>query len=154
MEFEALRAVDLGIRTVVIRTGLVLGDEGLVPQMSRPFRFFVGGPIGSGKQWVSWVHIDDITAMYAHAIENETLEGPVNAAGDPVTMKQFAQAFGHAIHRPSWFPVPLIALRLVLGEVAPYTIMSQRADTAKLRASGYDYSHRALGEALDSLLGR
>lgn len=153
-EAEALRAAELGIRTVTVRTGLVLGEEGLVPRMALPFRFFVGGPIGNGKQWVSWIHIDDIAAVYAHAIETETLSGPLNASGDPVTMHQFARAFGLAMHRPSWFPVPLAALRLVLGEVAPYTLMSQRADTARLRASGYRYAYRDVDAAMRALLGK
>lgn len=153
-EAETMAAADAGIRAVAVRTGIVLGEEGLVPRLTLPFRFFVGGPIGSGRQWLSWVHIDDIAAIYAHAIETEDLTGPVNASGDPVTMREFARAFGAAMRRPSWFPVPMAALRLVLGEVAPYTVMSQRADTAKLRGSGYRYLHREIGEALVSLLGR
>ncbi len=153
-ESEALAASALGVRTVVVRTGIVLGDEGLVPRMALPFKLFAGGPVGNGRQYLSWIHIDDLAALYAFAVEREQLDGPVNASGEPLPMREFAAAMGHALHRPSWFPVPRFILRIVLGEVAGYTLMSQRADTAKLTNSGFELRYPDALSALVAVLRR
>lgn len=152
-EAEALRAHECGCRTVVVRTGLVLGDEGLLPKMALPMRLFVGGPVGTGRQWVPWIHIDDIVGAYCFAVESPELSGPTNAcAPGPERMSDFAAGIGRTLHRPSWFPVPEPLLRIVLGEVAPYTLMSQRGSAEKLVGSGYRFAFPALGEALEDLL--
>ena len=152
-EAEAVRARDLGCRTVRVRTGLALGDEGLLPKMLLPMRLFVGGPIGDGHQWMPWVHIDDVVGAYRFVIENDTVDGAVNAcAPEPVKMRDFAAALGKAVGRPSWLPVPAFALKLVLGEVAPYTLMSQRAQPEELTRSGFRYRFASIDGALEDLL--
>lgn len=139
-ERQTMRAEDLGCRAVSVRNGLVLGDEGLIPRMLPPMQFFVGGPVGSGDQYVPWVHYSDIAAIYRFVIERDSLHGPVNAcAPSPVPMREFSAAIGHVVHRPSWFRVPNFALRIVMGEAAPYLVMSQRALPAALLAAGYEF---------------
>src|SRR5438067_3408323 len=112
-EAEAVRAEDLGVRTVLLRTGVVLAREGgALQQMLPPFKAFVGGPIGDGRQWFSWIHLEDEVGLIVHALDRE-LRGPLNAvAPESVRMAEFTKALGKALHRPSWLPVPEFALRI------------------------------------------
>lgn len=145
----------VGIRTVHIRTGIVLGAEGVYPRMRTASLLFAGGPVGSGKQWVSWVHLSDIVGIYRHAIESATLEGPVNAcAPQPVTMSELSRAVGRSLRRPSWLPVPTFGLRIILGRVAPYTVMSQRMTTEKIAGSGYMFAFPTIDLAMRDLSTR
>ena len=125
-ERECSRADTLGIRSVQLRTGIVLGHGGALDKMVAPFRLGVGGPFGSGKQFVPWIHIDDIVALYIFAIEEQSLRGAVNAvAPDYATSARFALALGHALDRPAYLPAPGIALRAVLGEFSETILASQ-----------------------------
>lgn len=153
-ESESRRTGEFGIRNVQIRTGLVLStQDGALKKMLLPFKFFIGGPLGNGKQWASWLHIDDIVAIYLHAIDNQNISGAVNAASpNPVRMKEFAKTLAKILHRPSLFPVPKFALKIVVGEAAEVVTASQRVDVKKLLSSGYKFKFEMLEEALRDLL--
>lgn len=155
-EAEAVRAEELGIRVVRARIGLVLGEGGgVIEKMAVPFRMFVGGPIGSGKQVLSWVHMQDVVALLVDAVSNERMVGPVNVtAPDARTMAEFSRAFGAALRRPSWIPVPSFAVRLALGEMAEMLLTGQRAVPTAADQAGYRFRYRSLGDALAEILHR
>jgi len=153
-ENESVNVEESGVRSVQIRTGLVLSTEdGALKQMLPPFKFFIGGYLGNGKQWASWLHIDDIVEIYLHAIDNSSLTGSLNAtAPNPIRMKEFAQTLARVLHRPSLFPVPKFILRLVVGEASEVVLASQRIDVKKLVESGYKFKFEILEDALRDLL--
>jgi hypothetical protein len=148
------------VRSVQLRTGIVLAKKGgALEKMVPPFKAFVGGPIGSGRQWMPWIHIDDEVAAILFCIDGgrrgepaDDVEGPVNlTAPAPVTMKDFAKALGRALHRPSWAAVPAPALRLAVGEFAEALLTGQRAVPAKLQAAGFRFTYPELPAALSNL---
>ena len=151
-EREAQRA---GVRSVQVRTGVVLAKEGgALARMLLPFKAFLGGPIGSGKQWFPWIHVADEVAAILWCIDRDALSGPVNlVAPGIVTMKEFAQALGRALHRPALFPVPAAPLRILLGEMAEVLLDGQRAVPKKLLDSGFRFRFAAVDEALRDLAG-
>ncbi|MHB1687039.1 MAG: TIGR01777 family oxidoreductase [Ignavibacteriaceae bacterium] len=153
-EEEANQVEKLGVRHVSIRTGIVLNpNEGALKQMLLPFKLFVGGPIGSGRQWFPWIHMEDIIRIYLFALDNHIVNGAVNAASpNPVTMKDFAKALGKVLHRPSIFSVPKFAMKIVLGEVADVVTASQRVYPQKLIEYKYKFRFEKLNEALNDLL--
>lgn len=153
-ESESAKVEMANVRSVQIRTGLVLSPEdGALKQMLPAYKLFVGGPLGNGKQWSSWLHIDDIVGIYLHAIDNQSLSGAINAVSpNPVTMKEFAKTLGKVLNRPSFFPVPKFVLRLIVGEAAEVVTASQRVITDKLINSGYEFKFTNLEETMRDLL--
>lgn len=153
---EASRiAAEAGIRTVNLRIGLVLsGKGGALQKMLTPFKLGLGGRIGSGKQWWSWVHVDDIVGAVQHAVRTESLWGAVNMVGpNPVRNGEFTKVLASVLGRPAFFPVPAFAARLVLGEMAQELMLaSQRVEPGKLRTSGYEFRFADLRGALESLV--
>ena len=152
-EAEADRAAALGMRVAKLRTGLVLGrDGGVLGKLLPIFRLGGGGVIASGKQWYSWIHMDDEIGIALHAIDG--VEGILNAsAPQPVTNADFTRALGRAVHRPAIVPVPGFAATLLLGEGAVAITEGQRVLPERTMAAGYVFRHPELDEALDSLLG-
>lgn len=154
-EASAQRAQDdHGIRTVHLRTGIVLGRRGgALEKMLPPFRFGVGGPIGSGKQWMSWVHLRDLSRMIVHGIEHEDLSGPLNGtAPDPRTNKDFSKALGKVLRRPAFLPVPPPMLKLAMGEAATVLVESQRCEPKVAVDTGFEFRFPGLEGALTEIL--
>jgi uncharacterized protein (TIGR01777 family) len=153
-ELESQQLNKANIRNVQIRTGLVLSKEdGALKQMLPAFKFFVGGPLGNGKQWTSWLHIDDIVGMYLHALDNDKISGPLNAvSSNPIRMKEFAKTLGKVIKRPSLFPVPKFMLKIIIGEAAEVVTGSQKVIPDKLIKNGYKFKFTKLEDALKDLL--
>ena len=156
IEWEAAtrRASEAGIRVVLLRTGIVLArDGGALARMTLPFRLHVGGPIGSGGQWVSWIHIDDLVGMILFALDNPSLEGPMNATAlNPVTNRRFARTLGEILGRKSWLPVPDVLLRIALGQAASIVAQGQRVRPAKALAAGFRFQYANLREGLEQIL--
>jgi hypothetical protein len=153
-ENESRKVEQYGVRRVSIRTGLVLmKDEGVLTQMLLPFKLFIGGPLGNGRQWFPWIHIDDIVGIYLHAIDNPNVTGAINGtAPGIVTMKQFAKTLGKNLSRPSLFPVPKFALKIAVGELGEYAVMSQRTSVEKIIKSGYKFKFENLENSLNKII--
>jgi len=151
-EAEAAIAEALGLRVVRMRTGLVLGPGGALARMRGPFRFFLGGPIGSGTQWVSWIHRDDVVAGYLAALDDARYTGPINLVTASSRARDVAAALGAALHRPSIVPVPGFAVRLAAGELADYLLGGRNVIPARLRALGFTWRHPDLAGAVRAAL--
>jgi uncharacterized protein len=150
-ESEATKAEALGIRAVRARFGVVLAkDGGALPQMARPFRLGVGGKIGSGRQWISWVSLEDVLGVVRMALENGDVRGAINVvAPEPVRNEEFTSVLAAALHRPALFPAPAFALRLVLGEMADALLLSsQRVVPGQLQKLGYKFEQPNLEKEL------
>jgi uncharacterized protein (TIGR01777 family) len=155
-EQEAQAIADV-TRVVLLRTGIVLAEHGgALAQMAMPFRFFVGGPVGSGGQFMSWIHLDDWVGLVLWLLENDTLRGPVNlTAPQPVRNRELACALGRAMGRPSLLPVPAFALRLMLGELADTALLSgQRVLPAAALAAGFSFRYPDVDSALRAIYTR
>ncbi len=144
----------MGVRRVVIRTGVVLSERGgALPRMTLPFRLFAGGPLGSGKQYFPWIHIDDEVAAIRFLLENDEASGPFNlAAPNPPRNKEFVRHLGHVMGRPSLMPTPSIALRTLFGEMSTVLLDGQRAVPSRLQEAGYEFIFPDPVAALDDLL--
>jgi hypothetical protein len=155
-EQEAMRAEPLGLRVVRLRIGVVLAnDGGALARMMPAFRAFLGGPLGSGRQWMSWIHRDDVVGLVLAALGSPRLRGAVNAtAPQPVTNREFAEALGHALGRPAFMRVPALALRLGLGEMADMLLTGQRVFPAAAERGGYRWRFAELGRALRAVTRR
>ena len=154
-EREALAAAPV-TRVVLVRTGLALGRSGgALPQIALPFYFFAGGPIGSGNQYMSWIHRDDWVEMVRWSLLNDAVSGPMNAtAPNPVTNHEFAKTLGRVLRRPAFMPTPAFALRLALGEMADALLLAgQRVLPAKAQSLGFTFRHPVLEPALRAVFG-
>jgi uncharacterized protein (TIGR01777 family) len=153
---KAARAVEpAGVRCALVRVGVVLDKEGgALAKLLTPFKLFAGGPAGSGRQWMSWVHHEDMTGLFLLALDHAEAQGPLNGtAPNPVTNRDFARALGRVLHRPSFFPTPGLALRLALGEVAGVVVEGQRVLPKRALALGYEYKYPTADAALAQILG-
>src|SRR5262249_32624896 len=144
-----------GVRLVTLRVGVVLdGTGGAIREMIKPFRFFMGGPVSSGRQWVSWVHHEDMVGLILLALDNAQATGPLNGtAPQPVTNREFAKALGRVMGRPSFMPTPRFMLRVVLGGVAQVVTTGQRVVPKKALALGYQFKFPEIDGALRDVLG-
>ncbi len=153
-EEAAAHATSLGIRTVYTRFGIVLGKEGgALPKMLHPYQLFIGGTIGSGNQWLSWIHLDDVIRMIDFAIDTKEIEGPLNiTAPNPTTMKEFGKTLSIIMRRPHWLPVPALALHALLGEMSMLVLQGQHVLPNKAMQHGYQYSFPTLKHALQNII--
>ncbi|MFA7420092.1 MAG: TIGR01777 family oxidoreductase [Melioribacteraceae bacterium] len=153
-EYETAKVDEFGIRRVNVRVGIVLDEkEGALAPMIKQFKFFLGGSIGSGKQWFSWIHVDDIVGIFLFALDNEAVSGAVNGTSPvSVRMKDFAVALGKVMHRPALFTVPEFALRVVLGEGAGAVLGGANVRSEKICKLGYKFQFENLEAALKNIL--
>jgi uncharacterized protein (TIGR01777 family) len=152
-EAAAKDAEALGIRVVLLRTGVVLGPGGALDKMLPPFRLGVGGRIGGGQQWMSWIHIEDEIRLILFAIEHPSVSGAVNAtAPTPVRNAEFTRQLASVLHRPAVFPVPAIALKMLFGEMAGVLLASQRVLPHAAQAAGFEFKHPGIRPALRQIL--
>jgi uncharacterized protein (TIGR01777 family) len=155
-EASTKKVQEMGVRQIVVRTGVVLGKSGgALPRLLTPFRLFIGGPLGNGKQYFPWIHLRDEVKAIRFLAESEKLEGPFNlVAPESLTMKDFSVMLGKVMKRPSWLKVPGFALRLVFGQMAEEVLLSgQRALPRRLMQAGYEFAYPSLEPALREILG-
>jgi uncharacterized protein len=153
-EAEAQRAAELGVRVVVNRTGMVLSESGALAKMLPFFKAGVGGPVAGGKQYVSWVHLDDEVGAILFELDTEAASGPVNlTAPEPLTNREFSKALGRVLRRPAFAPVPAFAVKALYGEMASIVITGQRAIPTKLTELGYQFRQPDIEDALRDVQG-
>jgi uncharacterized protein (TIGR01777 family) len=153
-EAEALKARDLGLRVVLLRTGVVLDPAGgALGKMVTPFKLCLGGRLSHGRQWMPWIHVDDELGLILHALANDKVEGPINAtAPNPATNRDFTRALARALGRPAIFPVPGFILKILFGAMSSVVLGSERVLPRAAEKTGYRFAHPELDEALASLL--
>ncbi|MBK3495804.1 TIGR01777 family oxidoreductase [Viridibacillus sp. YIM B01967] len=152
-EYEAKKAEKFGVRVAMARFGVILGkDAGALPLMGLPYKLFVGGTVGSGSQWVSWIHIKDVASALCFAVENDRFIGPFNVtAPNPVRMKQVGEIIAATLNRPHWFPAPSILLKLALGEKSQLVLEGQQVLPKVLLAEKFHFEYSTLNTALENL---
>ena len=143
---------------ITLRIGVVLGNEGALKRMVIPFKFYIGGPLGTGRQWLSWIHFQDLTSIIRFVIEHKELTGPINAtAPEAVRMRNFCKVLGEVLHSPSWLPVPEFLLKVALGQMAEMLLYGQRVIPKKIIDAGFEFRFPelrfALGDALENRNG-
>jgi len=155
-ENNAKQVEEQSVRAVFMRFGVVLGKEGgALPLMALPYRLFVGGKVGSGEQWVSWVHVMDVVRAILFALKNDTLRGPVNVTSpSPLQMNDFGKTIGAVLHRPHWMPVPSIAMKMVLGQKSALVLEGQHVVPEVLQQEGFEFMFPKLRYALEDLFSR
>ena len=155
-EEAAEEAIEAGVRTAVVRIGVVLGrGGGALSKMMPPFRLGLGGPLGSGRQWVSWIHIDDLCSLFLWLLGHDKCSGVFNAtAPQPVTMKDFSSTLGRVLHRPAFLPAPAPILRIALSEVADVLLTGQRVLPRRAQEAGFRFAYPSIEQALRELLGK
>lgn len=142
-----------GVRRVIIRTGVVLAEEGSLESMALPFKFFAGGPVGDGKQWLAWIHIQDVVSAIRFLLENDEASGPYNlCAPEPMQYKEFSKAMGAVMGRPAIVPAPAFAMKLVMGEAADLVLNGRRAVPKRLLDAGFTFEFSDIKSALQDLL--
>ena len=154
-EKEALQAEERGIRVAPMRFGVILGkDGGALSKMVPQFKAFAGGPIGNGRQWFPWMHLDDLTAAIRFVLEHQEISGPVNfCAANPVRNRDLARALGKVLHRPAFMPAPSVMMRMALGEFSQVLLAGQRTIPEKLLQQGFQFQYPEIEGALRALLG-
>ncbi|MEH2052614.1 thylakoid membrane protein ThyD [Nostoc sp.] len=152
-EAEATKVKDSGVRLVILRFGIVLGNGGALGKMIPPFKLFAGGPIGSGRQWFSWIHVDDLVNLILQALSKSEIEGIYNAtAPNPVRMADLSQTLGQVMNRPSWLPVPGFAIEALLGDGAIVVLEGQQVIPKRTVETGFEYKYPNLQSALTQIL--
>jgi uncharacterized protein (TIGR01777 family) len=152
-EAEAEKVKQTGTRLVIVRTGIVLGMGGALGKMLLPFKLFAGGPLGSGRQWFSWIHRDDLVNLILRSLAQPEMQGVYNAtAPNPVRMDEFCKVLGEAINRPSWLPVPGFALEALLGDAAQVVLEGQQVLPKRTLESGFEYKYPTVLPAVQQIL--
>ncbi|MEH2091746.1 thylakoid membrane protein ThyD [Nostoc sp.] len=152
-EAEARKVKDAGVRLVILRFGIVLGNGGALGKMIPPFKLFAGGPIGSGRQWFSWIHVDDLVNLILQALTKPEIEGVYNAtAPNPVRMADLSLTMGQVMNRPSWLPVPAFAIEALLGDGAIVVLEGQQVIPKRTVQTGFEYKYPNLQPALTQIL--
>jgi uncharacterized protein len=154
-EAEADKAEGLGVRVVQTRTGVVLSESGGALEKMLPFfKLGIGGPVAGGRQYVPWIHLDDVIGALLFALDNDALRGPVNVtAPEPVTNKDLSRTLGRVLHRPAFAPVPALAVKTLYGEMASIVTTGQRAVPTRLQELGYEFRRADLEQALRAATG-
>ncbi len=154
-EAEANKAKAAGVRVAIIRTGIVLGNGGgAISKMLTPFKLYAGGPIGSGRQWFSWIHIDDLVNLFIQALLDTSMHGVYNGtAPNPLRMKEFCETLGEVLDRPSWLPVPDFAIEALLGDGAVVVLKGQKVLPERTQASGFSFKYDEAKEAIEQVVG-
>jgi uncharacterized protein (TIGR01777 family) len=152
-EAEAQKVKDAGVRLVIVRLGIVLGNGGALAKMIPPFQLFAGGPLGTGQQWFAWIDRDDLVRLLIEALTRPDIEGVLNAtAPNPVRMSELCEKLGEVLHRPSWLPVPSFALEALLGEGAKVVLEGQQVLPKRTTSYGFQYQYPTVREALAKIV--
>ena len=152
-ESAAEKVKEAGTRLVIVRTGIVLGMGGALGKMLTPFKLFAGGPLGSGRQWFSWIHRDDLVKLMIFALTHPEVEGVVNGtAPNPVRMGQLCNTLGEVLNRPSWLPVPDFALETLLGDSAKLVLEGQQVIPKRTVSYNFDYQYPTVKPALENIV--
>ncbi|MBA2176536.1 TIGR01777 family protein [Halobacillus locisalis] len=152
-EKRASKAENSGVRTVFVRFGIILGEEGALPKMILPYKFMIGGNLGSGEQWMSWIHIDDVVGLIDFSIHQKEIRGPLNGtAPNPHRNKDFGRTLGDVLNRPHWIPAPAFALKIALGDMSTLLLDGQSVIPKKALEQGYSFHYPDLKPALESIL--